>query len=147
VLKEMALENKNVLWLKYFLVALLLGIIVETAAYFGGFYRFYPWWVVLLVIVVAFGAIFATLAKALRRSPGIVQFLAGTAAAGIIESLNTLGAFMPYHWVFKEGWPLGITDPWLRTVVLSFPGGIFILLLNFILRNNYKNRLKKLGDL
>jgi nucleoside-diphosphate-sugar epimerase len=147
VLKEMALENKNVLWLKYFLVALLLGVVVETAAYFGGFYRFYPWWVVLLVIVVAFGAIFATLAKALRRSPGIVQFLVGTAAAGIIESLNTLGAFMPYHWVFKEGWPLGITDPWLRTVVLSFPGGIFILLLNFILRNNYKNRLKKLGDL
>ncbi len=147
ILREMALENKNVLWLKYFLVALLLGVAVEIVGYFGGFYRFYPWWVVLVVIVVAFGLLFATLAKALRKSPGIVQFLVGTVAAGSIEALNTLDALMPWHWVFKPGWPFGISDPWLRTVVLSFPGGIFILLLNFILRNNYKNRLKKLGDL
>jgi cation transport ATPase len=147
VLREMALENKKVLWLKYFLVALLLGVIVEVIAYVGGFYRFYPWWVVIPVIVLAFGVLFATLAKALRRSPAIVQFLVGTAGAFFIEALNLLGVLMPYHWVFKEGWPLGITDPWLRTVVLSLPGGIFILLLNVILRKNYKNRLQKRGDL
>lgn len=145
-LREMALENKVILWIKYFLVALIIGTVVETVAYYGGFYRFYPAWLVYVIVAVAFGLIFASIAFALRKKTDLTQFVVGVLAAGAIESANTAGLFGDYYWVFKEGWPFGITNAWVRTVVLALPGGVFILLLNFILRSMYKSRLKYLGD-
>jgi nucleoside-diphosphate-sugar epimerase len=145
--RQMALEKPFILWLKYFVIAILLGCVVEFIAHLGGFYQFYPSWLVYVVILVAFGLIFASLAKALRTKSSLIQLVIGILSAGVIEALNVLGVFPHHYWIFADGWPLGIHDPWLRTAVLSLPGGIFILLLNFILRNSYKNRLRLRGDL
>lgn len=145
-LRAMALEGKFILWLKYFLTGLGLGIVVEIFSYVGGFYAFHPWWLIFVIIVGAFGALFGTLAMLLRKTGGLVQFLVGTLCAGLIELANQLRVFPAHYWVFKEGWPLGITDPWIRVAVLGLPGGICILLLNAVMRGIYKQRLAKRGD-
>lgn len=146
ILRDMALENNFILWLKYFLVALALGVVVETVSYLGRFYAFHPWWMILVIIVGAFGLLFGSLAKILRRQSTIIQFIIGALSAGLVEVINLLGLIPGYYWVFADGWPLGITNPWLRTVVLALPGGIFILILNFIMRSIYKTRLTRRGD-
>ncbi|MBE7173117.1 MAG: NAD-dependent epimerase/dehydratase family protein [Williamsia sp.] len=146
VLSAMALEGKFILWLKYFLIGFGLGVVVELFSYVGGFYSFHPWWLIFVIIVGAFAALFGTLAKALRKKSAVIQFLAGTLVAGLIELSNQLRLFGDYYWVFKEGWPLGITNPWLRVAVLGLPGGICIILLNIVMRNIYKRRLALRGD-
>lgn len=146
-IRQMALETPFILWLKYFVVAVLLGCVVEATTNLGGFYQFYPNWLVYVVILGVFGLLFGSLAKALRTKSSILQFITGVFVAGIIEVLNVLKVFPHHYWIFTDGWPLGIHDPWLRTAVLSLPGGLFILVLNLILRNSYKNRLQRRGDL
>ncbi|MEP7111540.1 MAG: NAD-dependent epimerase/dehydratase family protein [Ferruginibacter sp.] len=145
-LRAMALENGFVLWLKYLIIALTLGIVFETFMRALDFYTFNPWWMIIVIIIVAFGLVFGSLAFALRRKTDLVQFVTGVVFAGLIEAVNVLGIFPGYDWVFSEGWPLGITDPWWRTAVLALPGGLFILVLNLIMRNIYKNRLARRGD-
>ena len=145
-LRAMALEGGVILWLKYFLTGATLGVVVETFSYAAGFYSFHPWWLIFVIIVGAFGALFGTLAKLLRKKSGLIQFLVGSLCAGAIELLNQLRVFPDHYWIFKEGWPLGITDPWVHTAVLGLPGGICILLLNMVMRALYKQRLAKRGD-
>ena len=145
-LKAMALEGRFILWLKYFLTAAGLGVLVETFCFVGGFYSFHPRWLIFVIILLAFGALFGTLAKWLRKAGGLIQFMVGSLCAGAIELLNQLRVFPDHYWIFKEGWPLGISDPWLRTAVLAVPGGVCILLLNMIMRSLYKQRLAKRGD-
>nr|WP_294793629.1 NAD-dependent epimerase/dehydratase family protein [uncultured Mucilaginibacter sp.] len=145
-LREMALENSGILWLKYFLTALALGCIVELLSYIGKFYTFTPGWLIFVIIIGAFGLLFASLAKALRKKSALLQFIVGVLGAGTIELINVLGILGDYRWDFASGWPLGITNVWVRTVVLALPGGIFILLLNTLMRASYKMRLAKEGD-
>ncbi|MCW3091646.1 MAG: NAD-dependent epimerase/dehydratase [Ferruginibacter sp.] len=145
-LREMALENGFVLWLKYIIVGLILGIVVETITRALDFYVFYPWWMIIVIIVVAFSLIFGSLAFALRCKSSVLQFVIGVLSAGAIEAINVLGIFPDYNWVFTEGWPLGITNPWLRTAVLAIPGGLFILVLNLVMCSVYKTRLARRGE-
>ena len=146
-LRDMVLEDNGILWLKYFITALGLGCVVEALSFLGKFYAFTPWWMILVIIVFAFGLLFASLAKALRRKSSLVQFIVGVLCAGAIETINVLNIFPNYHWVFAPGWPLGITNQWVRTAVLGLPGGIFILLLNYLMGLSYKARLSVDGDM
>lgn len=137
----MAPKNRFALWPKYFITALVVGILVETIAWLGGFYRFHPDWLVLFIIIVVFGLLFATLAKVYKKKSILMQFFIGTLAAGAIEAFNALQISTQYYWVFAEGWPLGITNTWIRTVLLSLPGGIFILLLNLLVDRNIHEKV------
>jgi len=145
-LRDMALENNTVLWVKYFVTALAMGCIVEALAHMGAFYEFTPSWMIFVIIVGAFGLLFASLAKALRRKSSIVQFIIGALCAGSIELINVLGIIPNYYWVFAHGWPLGITNQWVRTAVLGLPGGLFILILNYLMGMSYKARLSVEGN-
>jgi nucleoside-diphosphate-sugar epimerase len=146
VLRDMSLENNGVLWLKYFVTALALGCIVEALAHMGKFYAFTPPWLIYVIIVGAFGLLFGSLAKALRKQSSLVQLIVGYLAAGSIELINKLGIIHDYYWVFAPGWPLGITDPWVRTALLGLPGGLFILILNFLMGLSYQAQLDVNGD-
>jgi dihydroflavonol-4-reductase len=146
-LRDMALESSSVLWIKYFVTALLLGCLVEAISHIGAFYEFTPWWMIIVIIAGAFGLLFGSIAKALRRQSSLVQFIVGALSAGSIELINKLGIIHDYYWVFAPGWPLGITNPWIRTAVLGMPGGIFIILLNMLMSLSYKTRLTVEGDL
>jgi dihydroflavonol-4-reductase len=146
-LRDMSLESSSVLWIKYFVTALALGCLVEALSHLGAFYEFTPWWMIIVIIVGAFGLLFASLAKALRRQSSLVQFIVGALSAGSIELINKLGIIHDYYWVFAPGWPLGITNSWIRTAVLGLPGGIFIILLNFLMGLSYKTRLDIDGDM
>ncbi len=145
-LRAMDLEDGFLLWLKYLIVALALGTAVEITTRAFNFYVFYPWWMILVIIVGAFGLLFSLLAFALRKKSDLIQFVTGFVFAGAIEAINVLNWFPDYQWVFAPGWPLGITNVWLRTVVLALPGGLFILVLNLIMRGIYKTRLVSRGD-
>lgn len=143
----MELESNGVLWTKYCVTGLLLGCVVEAIALIGAFYEFYPWWLILVIIVGAFGLLFGSLAMALRKQSSLVQFIVGAVVAGTIELVNKLGIIHDYYWVFAPHWPLGINNAWIRTAVLALPGGIFILLLNYLMRLSYQARLDREGDL
>lgn len=146
-LRNMALVDNTVLWIKYFVTALLMGCLVEALAHMGAFYEFTPSWLIFVIIVGAFGLLFASLAKALRKKASWVQFVIGAACAGTIEAINVLGIIPGYYWVFAHGWPLGILNPWVRTAVLALPGGLFIIILNLLMAASYKLKIKIEGDL
>jgi dihydroflavonol-4-reductase len=141
-LKTMPLDKGVMLWLKYVLSALVTGSVVETIAHIGQYYTFYPWWTVFFVIIVIFGLLFGTLAMLLRKTSSLIQCTIGTLIAGVIEILNALGVSSSMYWVFAPNWPFGITNIWVRSLILGIPGGIFLLFLNFVMRLVYKRRLR-----
>ena len=141
-LREMPLEKGMIFYIKYILIAVIIGIVVETVAYIGGYYRFDPSWGAIVIAVGVIGIGFGILSMMLRKSSDAIQFVVGTIIAGAIELLNYLDLLPLISWKFAQGWPFGITNPWLRIFVLAFPGGVIILLLNTIMRSLYKRRLR-----
>jgi hypothetical protein len=75
----------------------------------------------------------------LRKTSSLLQFVAGTVLAGAAETLN-VAVF--HAWTFQAGWPFGITNPWLRAVLLGGAGGVFVLLVNAIMQALYSWRLR-----
>ena len=65
-LRRMPLEGRLSLWLKYLVVAVLLGSLVEITSALGRFYTFTPPWLVLGVVFGGFGLLLGTLAMWLR---------------------------------------------------------------------------------
>jgi nucleoside-diphosphate-sugar epimerase len=140
-IREMALENKRWLWIKYVFIGIVLGTLIEITSALGGFYAFEPGWLVIVVILFAFGLVLGSAAMLLRQRSVLVQFVVGT--------LLTLGAelpvaldLLPFRWVFAPGFPFGITDIYLRSVVLAFAGGMFVIVVNLIMQSLYKRRLR-----
>jgi hypothetical protein len=136
----MALEDLR--WGKYLMVASTLGGLIEFESRLGGFYQFNPGWLVWVVIFGAFGLALGSLAMLLRRASGLAQFVAGTALAAAAEALN---AAVLHTWTFRPGWPLGITNGYVRAAVLGTAGGVFVLVVNAVMRSLYKLRLR-MGD-
>ena len=89
-----------------------------------------------------FGFIFGTVAMLLRRQSDLVQFVLGSLLMGGAELGNLLGLTPGVSWTFAANWPLGISSVWLRTLVLSFAGGIFVLIVNAMARALYERRLR-----
>ena len=139
-LQTMALED--IRWAKYLIVASILGGLTEAVSHLGRFYEFNPGWLVWVVIFGAFGLALGSLAMLLRRASGLLQFLSGTVLAGSAEALNVA---VLHTWTFAPGWPLGITDGYVRAAVLGPAGGVFVLIVNAIMRSLYKLRLR-MGD-
>jgi nucleoside-diphosphate-sugar epimerase len=146
-LRDMSNDSNSVLWIKYFVIGLVMGCLVEALAHLAKFYEFTPSWLIFAIIIGAFGLLFGSLAKALRKQSSLVQFIVGALSAGSIELINKLGIIHDYYWVFAPGWPLGITNPWIRTAVLGLPGGLFILILNYLMSMSYKAQLSVNGDI
>jgi nucleoside-diphosphate-sugar epimerase len=140
-LRAMSLEKPKILWGKYLVCASVVGLLIEILSATGQFYTFNPSWIVLIVIFGAFGAGLGTLAMLLRKRPNLVQFLVGTAVTAAVELLNEFN-YLPFEWQFSPGWPLGITDPVGRPLFLGLAGGVFILVVNAILRGLYQRRLR-----
>jgi hypothetical protein len=65
--------------------------------------------------------------------------VAGTVLAGAAETLNEA---LFHAWTFREGWPLGITNGYFRAVLLGGAGGLFVLLVNAVMRALYNLRLR-----
>jgi nucleoside-diphosphate-sugar epimerase len=141
-LRQMPLEGGLSLWLKYLVVAVVLGSLVEIISALGQFYSFTPPWLVFFIVLGAFGLALGTLAMWLRTQSELLQFLVGTILAGAIEALNATGIVPFLGWHFKPGWPFGITNDWGRSLVLGFAGGVGILLINTLIRGLYKRRLR-----
>jgi dihydroflavonol-4-reductase len=142
-LREMRLEDPTGLWLKYLACALLLGGLIEMTAALGHFYTFQPWWAVFVIVFGAFGLGLGTIAFWLRQRGDLLQFAAGTITASVVELLNDFHLIPFMAWAFAPGWPLGITNPWARSLLLGCAGGIFILIVNAVMRLLYKRRLRK----
>ena len=140
--REMPAEPRSTRWAKYLTIATILGILIEIGSATGQFYRFEPAWLVLLIIFGAFGLALGSLAMVTRRWGGLAQFLVGTAAAGAVELLNALNLTTAVRWIFTPGWPFGIDDPIGRALVLGLAGGVFVLLVNAIMRSLYRRRLR-----
>jgi nucleoside-diphosphate-sugar epimerase len=140
--REMALETTASRWMKYLTVAILLGALIEISAATGKWYSFEPGWFVLVIVFGAFGFALGSLAMLLRTRSSLVQFVVGTLLAGAAELANVLIPSSFVRWNFAPGWPFGIMDPIVRSLVLGLAGGIFILLVNAIELALYKRRLR-----
>ena len=140
--REMAAEPRRSRWLKYITIASILGLLIEISSATGKFYSFEPGWLVFVIIFGAFGLTLGSLAYAVRRWSGLAQFAIGSAAASVVELLNALNLTSAVRWVFAAGWPLGIQDAILRALVLGLAGGIFVLVVNTIMRSMYRRRLR-----
>lgn len=140
--RAMPLERQPILWIKYVVVGIVLGIFIEITSALGHFYTFDPRWLVYPVIVGGFGVMLGTLAMLLRRWSDAVQFAVGTVITTGAELANALGLIPLVGWTFAPGWPFGIDHPILRSIVLGAAGGIVILLINAILRAFYRRRLR-----
>lgn len=140
----MPLETGLRAWLKYIVIGLALGCLIEITAALGAFYTFDPKWLALPVILVGFSLTLGSLAMLTRRWHPILQFLVGTAVTGSAELANVLGILPGVSWTFKDGWPFGITDPYVRTIITGAAGGAFVLITNAIMRQLYRRR-QRLG--
>jgi len=139
-LRQMPLEGRLSLWLKYLAVGVVLGGLIEIISALGRFYTFTPPWLVFFAVLCLFGLTLGTLAMWLRTRGGLLQFLVGTTLTAAAEALNALGVIQA--WQFAPGWPFGITNEWARSLVLGFAGGVFILVVNAVMRGLYKRRLR-----
>ncbi len=70
------------------------------------------------------------------------QLVSGTILAAIVELQNALRINPSMGWTFAPGWPSGITNVWVRSLVLGLAGGIFIVIVNSLMRLLYKKRLR-----
>lgn len=141
LIKAMALEDKRFLWIKYVVVAMLLGLLIEITSAVGGFYVFEPRWLVIVVIIFAFGFVLGTTAMLLRQRSALLQLGVGALLTVFAELPVALGLF-PFNWVFAPGFPFGITNIYVRSLVLGLAGGFFIIVLNIIMESLYKRRLR-----
>lgn len=143
-LRKMPLEKGVRSWLKFLVVGLILGCLIEITAALGKFYTFDPGWLALPVIFVGFSFALGSVAMITRAWHPILQFVLGTAVTGSAELANALGILPGVSWTFAPGWPFGITDPYLRVAVTGAAGGIFVLIVNAIMRSFYRRR-QRLG--
>jgi hypothetical protein len=138
-LKDMPLESKGILWLKYFLLSLSLGVIIEVLAWFGKFYVFHPWWLVFLVILILWGLIFGSMAMGTRRLGFLAQYIPGFILLFGCELLNH---HYLHGWSFFKDGPLGNPDPLVRALILGILTGFLIPIINVIMKQFYKIKLR-----
>jgi nucleoside-diphosphate-sugar epimerase len=138
-LKAMPLEPKGLLWLKYFLLSITLGVIIELLAWFGKVYLFHPWWLVFAVIIILWGLIFGTIAMGTRQSGYLIQYIPGFILLCGGELLNH---FYLHGWSFFKDGLLGGTNPVIRAVILGILTGFLIPLINAIMKQFYKIKLR-----
>ena len=138
----MPLEKNPMLWFKYVICSVFIGALLEFIAACGRFYTYQPRWIVVITVVLWFGLIFGTLAQLWRRRSGMFQLVSGTVLAAIAELQNALRINPSVGWKFAPGWPFGITNVWVRSLVVGLAGGIVVVIVNYLMRLLYKKRLR-----
>jgi len=138
-LKNMSLEPKGILWLKYFLLSLILGVIIEVLAWFGKVYVFHPWWLVFVAILILWGLVFGSIAMGTRRRGFLVQYIPGFI---LLLGGELLNHYYLQGWSFYKEGLLGDTDPLVRALVLGMLTGFLIPMINAIMKQFYKIRLR-----
>ncbi len=138
-LKKMPSEPRGILWLKYFLLSLVLGGILEALAAFGKLYVFQPWWVVLPLVPVFWGLIMGFIAMVMRTCRFLVQFLPGFL---LLLGCELLNHYYIHLWRYHNDSLCGIGNPVVRAVVVGIIGGIYILIINALMRQFYKYKLR-----
>jgi hypothetical protein len=137
-LKAMSDEIKGILWLKYFLLSLAMGVIIEVLAWAGNVYLFTPWWLVFVVLVILWGLIFGWLAMITRRCITLVQYIPGFILLFGGELLNN---YYLNAWTFEQG-PMGNMNPVVRALVLGILTGFLIPIINGIMKQFHKLKLR-----
>lgn len=127
-------------WLKTILVTMAIGVLIEVTSAIGGFYTFQPPWGVFAIVVGAFGVGLGSLAWFARRWTWPLRYLTGAVAASAVELLAAADMLPLIDWTFKQGWPLGITNDYVRAVVVGQAGGVIVLLGGAIRRALYRRR-------
>ena len=138
-LKAMPEEPKGILWLKYLLVSLGLGILIEGLSAFGKLYVFQPWWLVFVVVLVPWGLIVGSIAMVIRTRGFLVQYLPGFILLFGAELLNH---YYLHSWEFYGGSLFGITNPVVRAGVLGILAGFIIPIINALMKQFYKIKLR-----
>lgn len=138
-LKKMPDETKGLLWIKYFFLSLVVGVIIEWLAAFGKVYQFTPRWIIFVAIIGLWGLIFGSIAMAVRTKRFLVQFIPGFLLLFGAELLNH---FFLHNWEFYNNSLFGVTNPVLRAVVLGVATGFIIPIINTLMKQLYKRKLR-----
>ncbi|MCP5108282.1 MAG: NAD-dependent epimerase/dehydratase family protein [bacterium] len=138
-IKKMPLETGGILFLKYFILSLIVGIGIESLASFGNVYHFTPWWLVLGVVPGLWGFVFGSLAKLTRTCNLVVQFLPGFV---ILCGAELLNHYYLHGWEFPNDSLFGITDPLMRAIALGIATGFVIPGINGFMKQLYKHKLR-----
>lgn len=137
-LNAMPGETKGILWLKYFLLSLTIGVIIEVLAWVGNVYLFTPWWLVFVVLLILWGLIFGWFAMITRRCIILIQYIPGFILLFGGELLNN---YYLNAWTFEQG-PMGNMSPVVRALVLGIISGFLIPIINGIMKEFYKLKLR-----
>lgn len=128
------------LWFGYLVIGVFLGVLLEVASALFHFWRYDPYWMLLLVVLLAFGMGPAMVMLPFRKLRPVKslfgQFVLGSLLAGITEHINLI--LNGPGWVFSPAFPLGIDSLWGRTVALGIGGGLFVVAVNLIVRLYHK---------
>lgn len=124
-------KSNGILWLKYLLIGILMGIIIEVAAALLGLYVYQPRWFVFVVILVLWGAIFGSIALAARDRGFLVQYIPGFI---LIFGLEFLNYYILKSWVFSQGTFLYRFTPLLIALSIGFTMGFLAPVINVIAR-------------
>ena len=138
-LKEMAEVSKNILWLKYFILSLGIGILIEGLSILGKLYSFQPWWLVFGAVLGLWGIVFGSIAMVTRTRGFLVQYFPGFILMMGAELLNH---FYLHNWKFSDDTLFGITDPVLRAAVLGIATGFIIPIINALMKQLHKIKLR-----
>jgi len=135
--KQMPLEDT--LWLKFFFIALLTGIVFELLVAFGNLYIVTPKWALLPGVPLFWGVIAGTVTMLTRTWSGVMQFLIGFA----IGSLSQLGNHYYVNlWKLPDGKLFSATTPLWQAVIMGVMLGLSFLVISGIMVQLYKRRLR-----
>lgn len=139
-LRSMSLESRGILWMKYFILAILIGFAYVSALYIGDKESFPSGWFVLPLAAGWYGVVLGSLGLRLRMRDGLLQFLAGWAISALLELVNYL--FLDL-WDYTPSWLAELSlHISINAAVLGIAGGVFVLVINWCMRNLYKRRLR-----
>lgn len=136
---EMPLEKGMLFGVKYISIAILLGLIIEVFNFTGQFYIPISWWMIILFCLGYFGIFLGYIALLLRKTSGITQFIIGVLASGSIEILNS--KFL-HLWNFSPALVNTNINIWIKSLIFGASGGVFLILLNSIMKSLYKRRIR-----
>ena len=73
---------------------------------------------------------------------GLILIAVYALIVAIVELQNALRINPSVGWKFAPGWPFGITNVWVRSLVVCLAGGVFVVIVNYLMRLLYKKRLR-----
>jgi hypothetical protein len=124
-------ESKGILWLKYFLIGILMGIIIEVGAALLRLYDYQPGWVVIIFVLVLWGAIFGSIALATRNRGFLVQYIPGFI---LIFGLEFLNYYVLKMWIFSPATFLYKFTTLQVALAIGFTMGFLAPVINLLMK-------------